>query len=222
MSPLRFRTACDVLRMLGPGRFALEIPPWVLRRQYVFYTVDPGDVPQTTGHDNGFALTLLSEEDLPAVVAVRPDTYTLAQLRARLRAGHLAFAVRRRDEIVSVRWIFVDSVYLPYLSRRLVLAPGEGFLDELYTMPRWRRKGAVTAAGQQIYGILHRRGFHRISCAIAAWNHLPQRLAEEIGYARVGRGGYWAVAGYRKYYWEGGLEERRRRDLVIHGPKESP
>lgn len=222
MSASRLSTARDVLRQLGPTRFSLEIPWWLLRRSYVFYTIDPRNVPQPEARDTAFPLTLITEEDLPDVISVRPGMYTLPQLRARLKAGHLGFAVRAGSEIVSSRWVFVREVHLPYLARRVVLGAGEGFMDELYTAPQWRQKGAVTASGQQIYRLLQARGFRRINCAIAAWNLLPRRLAEAFGYTRVGSGGFWSIAGYRKYFWEGGVEERNGQDLILHGPDVSP
>jgi hypothetical protein len=213
---MRLTTVFDVFRQIGAKRFLLEIPPWLVRRRYIFYaglyTGSPADVvaPQFP-----YRLDPVLEGDLHQLVALRPDVYTLPQLRARLQQGHLAFVGRSGGTTVHVRWIFVGSVYLPYLSRRLVLAPGEGYLDEVYTVPAWRRRGVETAAAVQMRTALHARGFRRIICAIAEWNRTPQQVGEAQGNERVGSGGYWDILGYKKFFWDGSVRDHGNGDVSV-------
>jgi GNAT superfamily N-acetyltransferase len=162
-----------------------------------------------------FRLDLAREEDIPHLATLRPGFYTVAQLQARLREGHLGFVGRCGDEIAHQRWLYVNAVYLPYLFRQLVLAPGEGYLDEVYTAPRWRGAGVETAAAHAMQRILHAMGYRRVICSIATWNLTPRRVAERQGYARVGVAGYWALPGFRKFFWEGIRDDRSRNEITI-------
>ncbi len=205
---MRISAALDVLRNIGAARFLVEIPPWLLRPTYNFIAVDPSAVRPLGGARIPFRLDVAGEGDLGDMLAARPGFYTLPQVQARLREGHLGFVGRSQGRVVHVRWVFVGSVYLPYLSRRLVLAPGEGFLDEIFTLPAFRRQGVLTAAAGEMTQLLQARGFRRIIGAMAAWNRVPQRVSEAQGYRRVGVGGYWNLFGYKRFFWRGLLESR--------------
>ena len=205
----------DVLHEIGAKRFLLEIPPWVLRRRYVFCAVAPAEAVALKPSRIPFRLDPVLEENAHDLVFGRPGVYTLSRVRARLQQGHLAFVGRSRDAIVHTRWVFVGSVYLPYLSRPLVLAPGEGLLDEVYTVPAYRRSGLESAAAVEMRRVLSARGFRRIICAIAAWNRTPQRVAAAQGWAIVGSGGYWNLLGHKRFFWEGRVQDDRDGSLRV-------
>jgi hypothetical protein len=211
-------TALDILRQIGAKRFALDIPVWVVRRRYIFYAGSYGRSGAAAGSGlppYPFRLDVVREQDLPQLVSLRPALYALPQLQARLDQGHLALVGRSRETIVHIRWVFVGSVYLSYLSRRLVLAPGEGYLDEVYTVPAWRRRGVEAAAAVQMREVLRARGLRRIIYAIAEWNRTPQRIGEAHGNERVGTGGYWNILGHKSFFWEGGVRDHGDGDLSV-------
>lgn len=214
-------TARDTFNQIGAKRFLLEIPPWLVRRRYIFYAGfyagSPAGVAAPAPPPFPFSLDPVIEGDLHQLVALLPNLYTLPQLRARLQQGHLVFMGRSEDTIVHIRWVFVGSVYLPYLSRRLVLAPAEGYVDEMYTVPAWRRKGVETAMAVEMPGALRARGIRRIIGAIAAWNRVPQRMAEVHGLRQVGSGGYWNILGYKKFFWDGSVRDYGDGNLSISG-----
>jgi RimJ/RimL family protein N-acetyltransferase len=150
-------------------------------------------------------------------VALRPDRYTPEALARRIERGHLGLVGRSGAHIVHLRWVFVGDAPLPYLRRRLRLAPGQGFLDEVYTVPGWRRRGVETAAAEQTQRLLRALGFARVFCVIAPWNRAPRRLAERQGYQKLGEGGYWNLLGYRRFFWEGAVADDGRGGLVLGG-----
>jgi GNAT superfamily N-acetyltransferase len=201
--------------MLGARRFLLEIPPWVLRRRYLIYSMAPADAFPPYPCRVPFQLDVAREEDIPHLAALRRDLYTVVQLQRRLREGHLAFVGRCGDEIVHQRWVYVNAVYVPYLFHRLVLEPDEGYLDEVYTVPRWRGAGVETAAAYAMQRVLRARGYTRVICSIAAWNLTPRRIAERQGYTRIGTAGYWALPGLRKFFWHGVREDRARNEITV-------
>jgi RimJ/RimL family protein N-acetyltransferase len=197
--------ARDIIRQIGVGRFVLEIPPWLVRRTYLFYAAVPRPRIGSQRPDLPLRLEALNENAVDALVALRPSLYSNTQISERLREGHLAFLGRIDGAIVHARWIFVGSVHLPYLGHRLVLGPGEGYLDEVFTVPAWRHRGVEFAAAVAMHAVLHTSGFRRILCSIASWNRPPQRVAEKLGYEIVGACGYWNVLGYKKSFQSGAV-----------------
>ncbi|MDR7545433.1 MAG: hypothetical protein QN120_14405 [Armatimonadota bacterium] len=212
---LQFNPALDAYRMLGVRGFLAEIPPWLLRRRYLFYGIRPADARPLSPPPLPFRLDVLSEKEIPDLVAFRPDRYTPDRLTNWIERGHLGLVGRSGAEIVHLRWVFVAAAPLPYLSRRLLLGPGEGLLDEVYTVPAWRRRGVETAAAHETQRLLRARGFTRVLCVIASWNRAPLRLVERQGYQRLGEGGYWNLLGYRRFFWTGKVADDGRGRLVV-------
>ncbi|MDQ7859275.1 MAG: hypothetical protein QN174_03400 [Armatimonadota bacterium] len=207
----------DVLRVVGPRRFIFEVVPWTVRRRYVFYALTLPAATRPSSLD-GFRLEPATEADLPLFVAARPERYTLPALAQRLRDGHLAFVGRVGEAVVHLRWVFTRTVHVPYLGRQIVLEGGDVLLDEIYTMPAWRRKGVEGAVAVAMPRMLHAMGYRRILCAIASWNLAPQHVAAAHGYVRLGSGGYWALPGRRRYFWEGAVEDRFDGTLILGRP----
>jgi GNAT superfamily N-acetyltransferase len=204
----------DVLRVVGPRRFIFEVVPWAVRRRYVFYALTLPAAAQPPALD-AFRLDLATEADLALFVAARPERYTLPALTQRLGDGHLAFVGRVGESVAHLRWVFTRTVDVPYLRRRIVLDRGDVLLDEIYTMPAWRRKGVEGAVAVAMPRMLHEMGYRRILCAIASWNLAPQRVAAAHGYVRLGSGGCWALPGLRRYFWEGAVEDRPDGTLLL-------
>jgi RimJ/RimL family protein N-acetyltransferase len=198
------------------------MPRWLVRRRYLFYAWTLAPVDRIDGSSAHAALVrgahrksapvtfaLAEQPDLAGIMRARPRVYELADLQRRLRDGHLALIGRHGESIIHIRWIFRGAAYAPYLLRRLVLAPGEAFLDEVYTVPAWRRKGVETAAAMAMRDALGGVGVRRVYCAIASWNRVPQRVAEALGYERIGAGGYWNLGGLKRFFWDGALQDSR-------------
>jgi GNAT superfamily N-acetyltransferase len=61
--------------------------------------------------------------------------------RARLAAGARCFLVRVEGRPAASSWLSHGWAYVPYLRRRLVLATGEAYLFDLFTMSEHRRQG---------------------------------------------------------------------------------
>jgi len=198
-------TIRDTISQLGIRRFLAEIPPWLVRRRYLVYSAIPHGVPAPDHGLPPLECSVLTEADSDSLAAFRPSVYTASQVRERLRRGHLAIVGRIDGVIVHARWIFVGSIELPYLERRLVLPSGDGYLDEVYTAPAWRRQRVEFAAAVAMHRRLRELGFQRIFCVIASWNRPPQRVAEALGYTLAGSCGYWNILGHKKFFRDGAV-----------------
>ncbi|MDR7419014.1 MAG: hypothetical protein QN178_08890 [Armatimonadota bacterium] len=205
--------ARDVLRMVGPARTVLHVVPWLVRRRYIFYalTLPVADRSSSGGVD----LTIATDQDLARLAWIRPQMYTLSQIEERIRDGHLPLIARRGEAVVHIRWVFTRTVYVPYLRRRLVLEDGDVLLDEIYTLPEWRRTGVERAVAVAMPPLLYRMGYRRVLGIVASWNLAPQRVAESFGYVRLGSCGYWTLPGLRRHIWEGAVEERPDGMVIV-------
>lgn len=220
-SPSRLAAAVEIACQVGAITVVRDVLPWLVRRRYVVIALTlpparpaaPATRPigaaarSTASAARNLTLEVVGEADVDAVAAFRPTLYTSAGLRERLRQGHVGLVGRIDGRIVHSRWLFVGTVWLPYLRRRLVLAPDDVYLDEAYTHPAWRQRGVMTAVGDAMPAHLAARGVRRVLAMVAAWNRAPQRTAAAFGYRIVGTVGYWLVPGPRRLLVAGRVRE---------------
>jgi hypothetical protein len=203
---LKIRTAVDIFGEVGAKRFIREIVPWVFLRRFFFYSQSLKGPFPFPSCQLPFRLELVKEKDLHFLLDVRPGFYHLSSLQKRLEEGHLCFLGWSGQNPVHIRWVFVNSLYLPYLRQKFVLRPGEVFVDEAYTRPEYRRHGVYSYAGYLMRPILQNLGYGRLICAFASWNVSSQKGSEKLGMKKVGEGGYRNIFGIKKFYWEGSVQ----------------
>jgi hypothetical protein len=211
----RLGMALDVLDHVGGRRFILEVLPWLLRRRYVFYAARADELAAPFEPKLSVRIDRINESDLTPIAATRPGIYSVAQLGGRLRQGHLGLVGRLGSEIVHIRWVFRGFILLPYLGHRLALEEGEGLVDEMYTVPAWRRMGVEAAVARQMPEIVQAHHFRRLIGVIAGWNRVPQRMAQLHGYRAVGSGGYWGLPGIRRFFCDGEVRLNVNGDLTV-------
>jgi GNAT superfamily N-acetyltransferase len=148
-----------------------------------------------------------------------------------LEEGHACFLGWVGGKPAHVRWIFVKSVFLPYLGRSIALGPGEAYSDESYTRPEFRRRGLARQAIRLLARRLPDLGFRRLIALVVPWNAATARALEENGIRRVGECGYGWKGWTRLFFTsgsvretEGGairvLEERRPDCREVNSPRE--
>ena len=131
-------------------------------------------------------ISLTAPSDLPLLLKTRPGYYFLGELQGRLKQGHVCFLSRVGSEPVNLRWAFVGSVHLPYLSRTLILAADEFYFDEVFTVPRWRHRGIDEQTFRFMRTWFGDRGFKKQCCLLTSWDtHLHKRY-ESLGMAKIG------------------------------------
>lgn len=201
-------TASDLFKEHGWKRFVGEIIPWLFYRRYIFYSQPIDDPVFLYSCQIPFRLEQVKEKDFPHLIKLRPGFYDISQIRKRIKEGHICFLGWSGQKPIHIRWIFVRSLYLPYLHRTLILYPGEVYRDEAFTLPDYRRKGVYSYAGYLMRQVLKELGYDRLVCMFASWNLSPQSQAERMGLEKVGEGGYWNILGYKKYFWKGMVQDK--------------
>ncbi len=214
--------AADLIREHGPFRFTFRLLPWLLRRRYLAFTQWLTDLPVPSAAPEGLTLSLAEPADVDALARFRRGFYSAALVEHRLREGHLCFLAREGGRLVHVRWFFTGSVFLPYLGRTLVLAPGEVYSDEAFTSPRDRGRRVHSRAGILIRLRLREMGFLRYTNLVASWNASPLRTMARLGAAPVGECRRTGFPGRRRLSYSGGVREAGEGRIAILPPETGP
>jgi GNAT superfamily N-acetyltransferase len=193
----------DLLRIHGPARFFGRIVPWTYSRRYFLFeglsagpTLDPGAAVTVR-------CSLARPGDLPLLLSARPGFYSLDRLEERLAAGHACFIAWLDGRPAGIRWAFTGSVYLPYLSRTLVLARDEAYSDELYVVPRFRGRGVDEGNFSFMRSWFSDRGYRKHYCLLTPWDDRLRRRYERRGMAKAGEVVRLGGPLGRKYRWHG-------------------
>ncbi|MGD2245869.1 MAG: hypothetical protein PVI11_04900 [Candidatus Aminicenantes bacterium] len=205
----------DMVKEFGWPKLLTEIVPWLVNRRYLFFSQKieyPSNIPEAA---IPFHLSRMDENDIEKILTLRTGFYDPDILRRRLREGHICFMGWAHDRPIHLRWVFIRSVYLPYLHRNLVLRPGEVYGNETYTLPQLRKHGILVRAGFLVRKYLKERGFRRILFAASSWDLYMQAYAGKMKFNKVGEGGYRNLFGKKKFYWQGGVKELGSKKISI-------
>lgn len=184
-----------------------EILPWLFHPHYFFYARSLDTPPPTFHCRIPIRLDRIKEKDLPLLQNIRRGFYDFTLLQERVKNGHLCFIGRSGQEPVHIRWVFVRSVYLPYLHRTLILSPEEAYGDEAFTIPRYRRKGVYSNCRYLLHNALQLLGYRRLSWAHAPWETGLLKSAEKNSFKKLGEAGYRNIFGNRKFFWKGQVHD---------------
>jgi GNAT superfamily N-acetyltransferase len=206
---------CDLWRVHGTAKFFGQVLPWMLHRRYFLYEGSPGSVWPESRVKTQAHLTVAELDDLPLLLRVRPGYYDLRCLRERLRRGHICFVAWHGRDAVGIRWAFRGAVYLPYLSRTLILAPSEVYFDEVYTVPRYRRQGIDDQNMRFMLSWFKERGFRTHLCLLTSFDTGLHRRYESFGMKRTGEVSEIGFPGKKIYRFKGRLRESGGRIIWL-------
>lgn len=127
----------------------------------------------------------LEPKDADAYVSLRPET-TAAEYRERLRAGRACWAARHGDRLVAVKWVRFDMIEVPYLRRRYPLAPGEIYLEDMFTAPDMRGHHLQSALSARIFAHCRAQGYRRSVGLVSPANAASIASILRTGYRRIG------------------------------------
>ena len=105
----------------------------------------------------GTTARLVTEADVDKLVALRPVDNPRA-LQERLRRGHRCFVASVDGSTAACAWGRTNAASLDHVRLLLPLRPNEVFAYWWYTDPRYRRAGAVRAAGFPFRAHYHQQG----------------------------------------------------------------
>jgi len=218
----RIATALDLLAEQGPFRFSFRLLPWLLRRRYVAFTHQLDYIPSPSNGPDGLTVSLAGPADAGDLARFRPGFYPPGLVERRLGEGHLCFLAEKDGRLVHVRWLFTGPVFLPYLRRTLIMAPGEVYSDEAFTAAGQRDLGIHARAGILIRLRLREMGFRRYTNLVASWNKAPLLTMARLGIPPAGECGMGGFPGRRRLIVSGGVREIGEGGLAVFPPAAGP
>ena len=206
----------DLWRIHGGSKFMRQILPWMLHRRYILFEGSlASGLPEFKPHVPEAHIAAAAPSDLPLILKARPGHYSLRQLEDRLKQGHVCFLSRVGSEAVNIRWAFVGSVYLPYLSRTLILASDEFFSDEIFTVPRWRQRGIDQQAFRFMRTWFRERGFETQHCLVTSWDVFLHRRYRANRMTVSGQVHVWPFRASNRVALEGAIRDLGHRTIGI-------
>jgi hypothetical protein len=199
----RIYTAADMIQRHGLMKFFFIIIPWFFCRRYAFLSVSTAGPLTAPKPEIPLRVDLAKREDLPGLCRLRPFFYTLPQLHERMDQGHLCFLGWYGKELVHIRWVLVNSYFVPFLQKIIELRPGEAYTDEAFTVPKYRGMGVYSHFGFQMRRILNSMGYERHVTIFPTWDESIIKSAERNLFMKVGEGGYINILGCKRYFWRG-------------------
>jgi len=214
---VKFGTAADLAHEYGTAYFLNKIMPWHLHRTYEVYSqsLDKVSPDAPAPYSLPFRIAPAAENEFEFLMRLRPGYYKRELFEKRLALGHFCYLGWNGDQPIHIRWVFTKSVFVPYFKRRLVLAPGEVYVDEAFTAPSFRGNGIFFQAGKLLRQELKKMGFRRYICAYASWNSIPIGLAEKSGLARAGEIQYWNFPWVRRVNLSDSVRDMGKGEIVV-------
>jgi ribosomal protein S18 acetylase RimI-like enzyme len=141
--------------------------------------------------------------DLPATPPLRPDPPAArfgpvgppaaatiaaamdvpdAEVGSRMARGSRALAAWHGEEIASYCWVSTLREHVGELGRDLTLPPGESYVWDCATVPRFRGRGLYTALLRAVAGTLAAEGQHRAWIGASSTNLASNRTFASVGF----------------------------------------
>jgi len=195
-----FRRAIEVWREEGPRNFFVKVMGETFHRRLWLIERDPGkDPPRSHCTLEGVECRPLQAEDADAYVAFRPEA-DRAEILGRLEAGHQCFAVWKDDRIINAGWVGQGRCWVEYLDLDIELAPGTGYLYEVFTAEEYRGHRVSSERFAYQSRVLAEQGCRRTIAAIWPENPAVAKSAARATFDTVGEIGYWGFGPLRYRY----------------------
>ena len=157
------------VRQAGPRALPMKLWTTFYRRVVLMARPLDGTIPDA-GPAESLDIRMLSEIDAFAYRRFRPDQDPDV-VPLRLRQGHQCFAVWQDARIVHAAWAAINRVYIPYLRRHIILAPGiDVFVYDSFTLLSHRHHGLAHARAFRILQHYRQAGYRRAMALIAVEN----------------------------------------------------
>ncbi len=146
----------------------------------------------------------LTESDTAAVQQVADFRFygrSVVDIQHYLANGQRCWAGKYKDQVVTCFWVQTRGFYDPYLKRRIELDGGEEYDLGAFTLPEFRGKGIIPYVYAESSVMRTRANPNgRIYAIIRVTNKSSLEAAHKVGYAIVGRIGFYEVFGIRFHY----------------------
>jgi len=105
-----------------------------------------------------------------------------AEVAARLARGCRVMAARQGEEVAGYCWISTQWEHVGELARELALPPGESYVWDCATLPRFRGRGLYTSLLRQAAATLAGEGQRRVWIGASSTNQASNRTFTTVGF----------------------------------------
>lgn len=103
-------------------------------------------------------------------------TYGVGGVRERLGQGERCFVCQESGKILGYLWFCPKEKYIPEISAKLILQPGEVYTYNGYVVPESRGKDIAQRLNRVGFSEFSRMGFERVIMARMSWNQAIERV----------------------------------------------
>jgi len=168
-----------------------------------------------------YVLTRSLEEPLPSLEARLPITYRLAgpddlpylkdavlpsefaYFRKRLEHGRICILGFYEDKLTAYGWL-TDEVVFGVDNLKLRLAPGDAYVDDIYTFPAYRRQGIGGALHLRRLEYLKEHGYKRSVLIVRVDNVPALKIDKKLGYQEADRLSFRRILLWRDFHYHKG------------------
>ncbi len=163
---------------------AMRVMTTFYRRMILFVYPLDGSIPVLRSRVS-VNTVILTERDLDAYHRFRPDQ-SVKEIKSRLARGDRCFTYWHEGQIVDAGWVATGRVYIPYLRRYLVLAQGDIYNYDAYTLPAYRGLGMYMARNSYVARYNQKEGYSRSLALVAVENKAPRVILSRSGLRPIG------------------------------------
>ena len=168
-------------------------------RELYFYTLDMTEAPATPTAGIALEMGTLGTEDLAEYTAMRPG-WPGETAEERWRAGGVCFVARHQGRIAGFGWAMERGDQVEYVPRTVGTEPGEIYIGDTHTDPRYRGKGVNPAVLRWMCRHYYAQGRRRAVAAMLPYNLASRRAFEKAGFRLAWRSGYWGRGAWRRQF----------------------
>lgn len=203
------RRAWEVLREEGLRSLWFHILGETVYRRMVLFERPLSDPIPSAVAAVPVEISLLQPSEAGEYVAFHPGL-DAAEVRGRLDRGGKCFIARHQGSIVNACWSAEGSVCIDYLGCNLQLTPGEVYVYNNYTDPRFRSRNIAIVRAIEMLRHFRALGYRRLVAVVVPENKAAFRSPEKAGYRQIGVIGYIRIGRWRHHL----LSAWHRRDRL--------
>ena len=186
----------EVLRNEGLKSFLFKVLGEILYRRLILVERALGEPQPFFRPVRDVVVEVLSWKDVSEYLEFRPDSKS-KEIERRLGMGQDCFAVFLGQKIVHAAWVTPGRAFVPYLGIHIEPCPGEFYLFDIYTKPKFRGMNLYLYREREMEKELRRRGCRRVIASVYPENMPALKAMRKSGYRVAGKMGFLRLGPFR-------------------------